>query len=173
MPFSLPDKINYLDVVLLAILVLFTARGLYRGFLDEVTGLVGLVLGIYVAGRYYEEVGRRVAGFFQDAAWTYVVAYVLIVCVAMLGTALVANVLQKVLSVACAAWLNNLAGAVAGSVKGFLICAVLVWLLQYFLAGAPFVRESRMVPPIQEATLLLKGAIPEGFMDRVRPPQAK
>ena len=50
---TLPYDLNILDVVLLSVIALFTLRGALRGFLDEVAGLVGILGGVWLAGRYY------------------------------------------------------------------------------------------------------------------------
>ena len=49
---TLPYDLNILDVVLLSVIALFTLRGALRGFLDEVAGLVGILGGVWLAGRY-------------------------------------------------------------------------------------------------------------------------
>ncbi len=54
---TLPYDLNILDVVLLSVIALFTLRGALRGFLDEVAGLVGILGGVWLAGRYYGELG--------------------------------------------------------------------------------------------------------------------
>ena len=50
---TLPYDLNILDVVLLSVIALFTLRGALRGFHDEVAGLVGILGGVWLAGRYY------------------------------------------------------------------------------------------------------------------------
>ena len=55
---TLPYDLNILDVVLLSVIALFTLRGALPGFLDEVAGLVGILGVVWLAGRYYGELGH-------------------------------------------------------------------------------------------------------------------
>ena len=164
---TLPYDLNILDVVLLAVLALFTLRGALKGFLDEVTGLVGLLCGIWLAGRYYGEVGRILSRY-TGSEWVYVVGYVFILCIAMFVVSMLSRVLHSFLKLAYADWLNHLAGAVVGALKGFVLCAVMITLLGYFLHDAKFMRESRMVPPIKQAISVFRSTLPPRLSDYLR-----
>ena len=159
---TLPYDLNILDVVLLSVIALFTLRGALRGFLDEVAGLVGIIGGIWLAGRYYGELGRI---FFpvHDLPMG-------------LHRRLCADPLHgdvrhqhgiprphSFLKMAYADWINHVAGAAVGGLKGFLICAVMVTLLTYFLNDADFIRKSRMIQPIKETIVVFKQFLPEQY----------
>lgn len=158
---TLPMNLNYFDVVLLALMAVFCVRGAMRGFVDEVAGLLGLAVGIYAAGLFYAPFGERMAPAFRDTSWAFVLAYIIILITGMLVVALVARLVHKVLKVAYADWLNHLAGAAAGLIKGLLACVLLVAVLDYFLSGADFARTSRVAPVVREITVHIKGAVPE------------
>lgn len=158
---NLPLNLNYFDVVLLAVLAVFAVRGALRGFLDEVAGLVGLLVGVYAAGLFYQPLGASMASAFRDSSWAFVLAYVVILVAAMLAVALVARALHQVLKVAYADWINHLAGGVAGLLKGGLACMVMVALLDFFLADAAFIRSSRVAPVVREVTVYVRAAVPD------------
>ena len=149
---TLPYDLNILDVVLLSVIALFTLRGALRGFLDEVAGLVGILGGVWLAGRYYGELGR-----------IYIVAYVLILCMVMFVISMISRALHSFLKMAYADWINHLAGAAVGGLKGFLICAVMVTLLTYFINDADFIKKSRMIQPIKETIVVFKQFLPEQY----------
>ena len=132
---TLPYDLNILDVVLLSVIALFTLRGALRGFLDEVAGLVGILGGVWLAGRYYGELGR-IFSQYTTSQWVYIVAYVLILCMVMFVISMISRALHSFLKMAYADWINHLAGAAVGGLKGFLICAVMVTLLTYFINDA-------------------------------------
>ena len=142
---TLPYDLNILDVVLLSVIALFTLRGALRGFLDEVAGLVGILGGVWLAGRYYGELGR-IFSQYTTSQWVYIVAYVLILCMVMFVISMISRALHSFLKMAYADWINHLAGAAVGGLKGFLICAVMVTLLTYFITDAPitYFRFSRL-----------------------------
>ena len=159
---TLPYDLNILDVVLLSVIALFTLRGALRGFLDEVAGLVGIIGGIWLAGRYYGELGR-IFSQYTTSQWVYIVAYVLILCMVMFVISMASRALHSFLKMAYADWINHVAGAAVGGLKGFLICAVMVTLLTYFLNDADFIRKSRMIQPIKETIVVFKHFLPEQY----------
>ena len=114
---TLPYDLNILDVVLLSVIALFTLRGALRGFLDEVAGLVGIIGGIWLAGRYYGELGR-IFSQYTTSQWVYIVAYVLILCMVMFVISMVSRALHSFLKMAYADWINHVAGAAVGGLKG-------------------------------------------------------
>ena len=147
---TLPYDLNILDVVLLSVIALFTLRGALRGFLDE------------VAGRYYGELGR-IFSQYTTSQWVYIVAYVLILCMVMFVISMISRALHSFLKMAYADWINHLAGAAVGGLKGFLICAVMVTLLTYFINDADFIKKSRMIQPIKETIVVFKQFLPEQY----------
>ena len=153
---TLPYDLNILDVVLLSVIALFTLRGALRGF------LVGIIGGIWLAGRYYGELGR-IFSQYTTSQWVYIVAYVLILCMVMFVISMVSRALHSFLKMAYADWINHVAGAAVGGLKGFLICAVMVTLLTYFLNDADFIRKSRMIQPIKETIVVFKQFLPEQY----------
>ena len=159
---TLPYDLNILDVVLLSVIALFTLRGALRGFLDEVAGLVGILGGVWLAGRYYGELGR-IFSQYTTSQWVYIVAYVLILCMVMFVISMISRALHSFLKMAYADWINHLAGAAVGGLKGFLICAVMVTLLTYFINYADFIKKSRMIQPIKETIVVFKQFHPEKY----------
>lgn len=158
----LPYNLNILDVVLLAIISLLALRGALRGFVDEVAGLVGILGGVWLAGRYYGELGTLFSRY-TASDWVYAVAYVLILCMVMFVVSMIARGLHSFLKMAYADWLNHLAGAAVGALKGLLLCGVMVFLLGYFLSDADFMQQSRMVPPVRNVVDMFRNALPPGL----------
>lgn len=157
---TLPLGMNYFDVLLLGLMLLFIVRGAIRGLVDEVAGLAGLLLGVYAAGLWYTLLGDRMAPAFKDTGWAYMLSYGLILVAVMVGVALIAKMLHKVLKFAYADWINHLTGGVAGLLKGILVCVVIVALLDFFLQGAEFVRTSQVAPQVRVVTTWIKAAVP-------------
>lgn len=161
---NLPLGLNIVDIILLAVLALFCLRGALNGLVKEMTGLVGLIFGIWLAGHFYGRVGQIFGGF-SSSDWIYVVAYVFILVVAMLVVSIVARILHKILTIAYADWLNHLAGLFFGLVKGGVICAIMITVMGYFMPDTKSFNESRIVPVIQEAMTLFKDNLPPGLAD--------
>ncbi len=162
---TLPFDLNMLDAILLTIIAIFTIRGAFRGLLEEVTGLVGILAAIWLAGRYYPEFGMIIQGW-TASEWSNVIAYVLILCGTLIAVSILSRLLHSFLRMAYADWLNHLAGAVVGALKGVALCAIVITLLGMFMSRAPFLQESRIAPPIRELVTMFKGHLPPDFFQR-------
>ncbi len=57
---------NYIDLALLVVVVAFGIRGFYHGFVSEVAGILGIVLGVYLASRYSVAVGHLFSQHLYD-----------------------------------------------------------------------------------------------------------
>lgn len=161
---TLPFDLNLLDVLLLALMAIFAVRGAFRGLLEEITGLVGILVGIWLAGRYYALLGQTLFSW-TGSSWSNTAAYVIILCGALVAVSLVSRLIHSFLKLTYADWLNHLAGAAVGGLKGVALCAVIVTLLNFVLANAPIMRESRLVPPINTLVSQFKGYLPHDFLN--------
>ena len=157
---TLPLGFNLLDVALLLVMLLFMIRGFFRGFANEMAGLVSLVGGIWLAGTFYTHFGQMLLPYIKDPIWANMVAFALIVVVTVLTVSALSGVLRKFLALPFADWLNQLIGGVAGLLKGFVVCAIAICLMQHFLADAPFMTTSKVRPHIAKYSMPLIDLLP-------------
>ncbi|HIU17845.1 MAG TPA: CvpA family protein [Candidatus Avidesulfovibrio excrementigallinarum] len=167
---TLPFGLNYLDGALLLILLIMAGRGGLRGFLAEIAGLIGLVGGVVLAGRYYPELANRLTSALgQEAAWIPVVSYVVILFGFMLGIGLIARLLHRILTVACADAVNHMLGVGAGFLKGLAICCVVVYAVRLLVPSSDLVRTSVMVGFIEQVMSLIGTYLPQTGLDKYLP----
>ncbi len=117
---------NWIDHVLLALIGFAAIRGFMKGFVREVCGLVGLVLGIWGAIHFNHKV----------AVWTglgqqnEVVSFLITLIVIVIALHVLGIALTKALDVAQLSIPNKLGGLLFGAVrKAFLLSVVLNVLL--------------------------------------------
>ena len=153
-------NVTILDMVFGVLLALFLLRGLLRGFIKEVAGLVGMVLGFFVATRFYKEVVPYVAQFINDSNGQIVAAYLAIFMGVLVAVAVLAHLLQKFTELTFTSWLNHLFGGVAGLAKGGLICSVALTLLNHFAGDTPLVSKSFLAGYIDQIATFAKTFLP-------------
>jgi len=147
--------VNWLDAIIILILAWFTLTSLRAGFLRELLSLLGLLVGIYLAGRHYGVVAEflfpryvralnlaKVLGFLGIMAATWAVASFL---------ALAAH---KGADILLLGWADHLAGMVFGFLKG----ALLVEGTLIFLARFPIPELQGVLRVSSLATLFLRCA---------------
>ena len=160
----LPLDMNMLDLGLLLVMLLFMLRGFFRGVVEELAGLVGVLGGLWCAGRFHMTLGAYLSPWIKDPIWAGMIAFAVIFCVTLLAVAALVSILNKFFSVTFTDWLNHLLGGVVGLAKGLVICAVIVALLQNFLADAPFVASSQVRPHISSLSRALVQMLPLDLM---------
>ena len=113
---------NFFDILTLVALVWAIISGWRSGFVSQLLGLVGIILGIVLSLRY----GAAVGGMFGIDARFSVVAGFLITFVAVLVVAtILSRLLAKVLSFIGLGWVNTLLGIVLSIVKGLVVLSML------------------------------------------------
>ena len=119
---------NWLDIVIAIILVINLFVGLRAGLIKMVISFAGLILGIFLAGRYYQALGDKLTFISSDKV-AGIVAYVIILIVVMIVAAIIAWLLSKLVSAIMLGWLNHLGGAIFGLITaGIFVGAILaIW----------------------------------------------
>ncbi len=98
------------------------------GLIKMVVHFVGLLLGIFLAGRFYQALGEKLTFIGTDKAAS-VAAYVIILVAVMVVAAIVAWLLSKALSAVALGWVNRLGGGLFGLLQGGVLlgAALAIW----------------------------------------------
>ena len=161
------------DIVIAIILLVSTLRGIKRGMIGELTGLVALAFGISAAFAYT----GTFDGFVRDhghlgAGPTHVVGMVLYAGLAYA----VVYALGAALSTIARLPILNAVNAVLGAVVGFSKGAVYLWALLYVALLFPLPRDirgdlhrSRLVATLQTPDAWFDGQLRDKLPDFMRP----
>lgn len=121
---------NLLDWIILIWLGLAFVIGIKAGLIYRLGHLVGLIAGIYLAGKYY----TVIAPWFGSSPWSKLVAFQLLISgISMLG-GYAAVLLNKVFSFVSWIPLLKTANRVLGGVFGVLTNAIILSVALYFVA---------------------------------------
>ncbi len=168
-------EINYLDVVLGIILLLFGIGGLRKGFIIEVSSLLGFVAGVYGALYFSDFTAAKLSTQF-DIPPTYLnaVAFLLTFIVLALLVNLIGKLLSKVVKEVNLGAFDKIGGFVFGALKGLLLCSLLIMVLNAFHLNGMIREETKcrsMIYPFVEHTVpyvyrgfdLVKAAVEQGI----------
>jgi membrane protein required for colicin V production len=133
---------NWLDILLIVILVISAFVGLKNGLIKSVLSLVALVLGIFLAGRFYVPLSKALTFIPQEKA-AQIAAFIIIFLVVMIGGAVLGALLTRLFSAILLGWLNSLGGAVFGLLLASLFCGTVlaVW-VKFFGEGGTITSSS-------------------------------
>lgn len=133
---------NYIDIVILLLLLYGAFRGFSKGLIIEMATLAGLVLGVFVAIRYSAYTEEFLHDFFNITSryLSYIalaLTFILVViCVYLLG-----KILTRLMEMIALGFLNKLLGLVLGMLKYFVIVCVLLLMVDTLNDKFHFISE--------------------------------
>jgi membrane protein required for colicin V production len=122
--------VNWLDIIIIVVVVLLGIAGLRQGMIRTVFGIAGLIGGIFLAGRYYDELASLL--FPSGAIWANIAAYAIIAVATLVVAGVIGWLLAKLVNFAALGWLDRLVGCILGVVIGGLLCAAVLAIIIKF-----------------------------------------
>ena len=157
---------NWLDIVLIVAIGIATFIGLRKGIIKAALTLAGLILGIFLAGRYYTPFSEKLT-LISSPGWAKVAAFVIIFIGVMVIAAVLARLLERVASVIMLGWANRLVGAILGFVVGSMLCGALLAIWVKYLGVSGAIAESNIAPILLDRFPKVLALLPAEF-DAVR-----
>ena len=153
---------NWLDIAILLVLAISTFLGIRGGVIKIVLSLVGLIVGVILAGRYYVVFAERLA-FIPQASVAKVVAFVIILVGVMVIASVLASLLKWATSAIMLSWVNRLGGAIFGLVLGAIFCGALLAIWVKFLGMTGAINQSYLAPVLTSYFPIVLALLPEEF----------
>jgi membrane protein required for colicin V production len=157
---------NWLDIVIIVLLLISAVGGLINGLIKSVFSLVGLIVGVVVAGRFYLGLAGLL-GFIQNENIARIVAFIIIFLVIIIIAAILGAVLTKLISTLLLGWLNRLGGAVFGVIMGSVFIAAILVIWIKYLGGNDVISGSALARLMVDGLPLVLALLPKEF-DAVR-----
>ena len=115
-------EINFFDILTLIALIWAVVSGWRSGFVSQLLGLVGIILGIVLSLRYGAAVG---AMFNIDPKFSVVAGFLITFVAVLIAATILARLISKMLSFIGLGWVNTLLGIALSIVKGLLVLSML------------------------------------------------
>jgi membrane protein required for colicin V production len=157
---------NWLDIVVLVILAISAFSGLRVGLIKVVFTIVGIIVGIVLAGHFSDSLGAKMT-FISNPGWAKIAAFAIILVVVLIIFGVLAAFLSKLISLVLLGWVNRLAGAILGLLVGaFFMGAILsIWI--NYLGPSNTVANSALANFLLDKFPIALGLLPSNF-DPVR-----
>ena len=163
--------VNIIDIGIIAVLAFFLIRALFRGFIRETLGLVGLVAAVFLSVNYYDFLGNQLESLSGiKADWWYAVAFgVILLAVLIIFTYLGAG-LAKIIQQGPLSSLDRLLGAILGALKGILVSYLLLNLLLLFTftQEVQALKGSFLAPRIVQAGRFIVDLVPDDILTHLQ-----
>jgi membrane protein required for colicin V production len=162
---------NYIDFIIIALLLFGALRGFTEGFIKELASLLALVLGIWGAIKFSSYTAARLYDYFDmTGRYVGIIAFLVTFIVIVILVHFVGLVVDKFVDNLALGFMNRLVGIIFGAFKTALIISVILVILNAIDAKHPFlpkekIEQSKFYNPIADIAPALFPIIGEGNFD--------
>ena len=140
---------NLLDIIIVVTMVYFVLRGMWRGFFQETSSLVGIILGIWLANSYQPQMSEFLKTYLPPTQFLPLISFAAIFALVLVICNLLGAILKHLIKKALLGWLDRILGAGIAIIKGVILTYLVIVLLTFFLADqTPLIAKSRLTPLI-------------------------
>lgn len=117
---------NLFDIIILAVLIIFALKGLTRGFVNEASSLAGLILGGWLAYRFYPALSVPIRTVLHVPAHVSAfLAFMLLLILTGVIAHILGNIITTAVRVVMLGSINRLGGLLIGATEGALLLSML------------------------------------------------
>ncbi len=147
---------NYLDIIIAALLIIFGIGGMRKGIIIEAASLLGLGIGLYGAFHFSDITAAKLVDYVEiNPKYLNLVAFVVTFLVLALLVNLLGRLLSKLVKTINLGLVDRLGGFVVGLAEGLLICSLMVMLLNVLnftgIVKEDTKKESLLYPYVEKA----------------------
>jgi membrane protein required for colicin V production len=152
---------NWLDIVLIAVLALATFIGVWRGVISMVLPILGIIIGVILAGQHCGTVGGWLP--IDNPEYAKWAAYAIIIAAVFVVAVILASILRRFIKMAFLGWADRLGGGILGLALGGLICAAILAACLKFGLGSGVVAGSGIAKLLLDWLPAVLVLLPEEF----------
>jgi len=152
--------VNALDIIIIIVFALCIIRGVFQGLLQGISSLAALLVGLFLAKRYYlATTAFLIKLHIPDA--NGIVGYLVVFLIFFVGIKLIFFLLAKLTKTAGLSILDRLLGSVLGFIKGALYILILVVILQAVMpTGSAILTHSKILPHYRKVIAKVHTLVP-------------
>jgi membrane protein required for colicin V production len=155
---------NWLDIAIVLIVAFFVTTAFSAGLIRELVTLVSVVVGVVVAGLFYNDLARDVLVFIDNKDTADIVAFLVLLGAIYLAGQLIAIMLKQVAAVLLLGWADRIGGAVFGLLKGLVVVEALLIAFVTFNVGLNnTIENSVLASAFLDAAPVLLTILPDNF----------
>lgn len=138
----------WLDIVIIAFLVITIIISLKKGFVRELFSLLGVVLGIAAASRYYQKLDF-LSGIIKNQNVERILMFFILFIATMLIVNIIGMILSKIFKWSSLGLLDHFGGFIFGFMKGILVIGIVLYFISKFPPALKIINQS----PVSSAIL--------------------
>ncbi|MBW2010534.1 MAG: CvpA family protein [Deltaproteobacteria bacterium] len=151
---------NPFDIVIIIVLGVCLIRGVFRGFIKELSSIIGVLGGFYAAYTYYVYVAEHLSGWISNISYLNILSFLIVFCGVFFIISVLGVIIKYILNIAFLGWIDRIFGGGFGIFKGILIISVLLIALTAFLPKeAPVIKNSHLARHVTQIAEIMSKVI--------------
>lgn len=158
---------NWLDVVLIALVVVGALVGMKRGLLGTAFTATGMLIGWQIAGQLSDDLGGMIGESLASDKWITITAYVVIMALATALAGLSWRIVRPILTIitlGVSTAVDRLGGLAMGFILGIVIAGSLIIILarvtyDFELPDVSRLPKAEQIPHVQETQQYIEEAL--------------
>jgi membrane protein required for colicin V production len=148
--------ITAFDVLVLLIFLAFLVRGIWIGFIHQISSLIAMIGGFALAGYFDSEFYRLILPYIDNSHIAFLITYILLFIAFFFLIKLVGLGLKKVMDVSLTPWFDKTVGGLLGVVKGIFFISLLFVIIGSFLSGSNnYLKKSISYPLLSNSSRVI------------------
>ena len=159
---------NYIDIIIIVILIFAMVRGFINGLVKEVASLAALILGIWGAIRFSSFTAEKLYDYFDmTGKYVGIISFLITFGIIVIIIHFIGLLVDKLMDAVALGFINRLLGIAFGLFKSVLIMSVIFVVLNVIDARKPFlpkekIEQSMLYNPISDIAPVIFPIIGEG-----------
>jgi len=161
---------NWLDLSILILLLIFTLIGLIRGFIKQLFSICAIVGGILAGAILYKLAGDMLTknGLINNSDIAGILGFIVVMFFSYIIIQLLGWITHIIIGNIKLSWINRIGGGVLGLSIGFIIVLFAYSTTGIFISEkSPAFKSSVLLPYIKETSVLIKKTIPKDLKDKL------
>lgn len=164
---------NTFDIIVLIVVGFSILRGAWRGFVRQIIGVAGVIVGYIAASHYYGVVAARFLPGFSPMVG-HIAAFLGILIACTMAASVLGWVIAKPTHMTGSGILNKISGGLMGAAKGcFIVAAATIALIAFLPLNHSLLKNSRTLEHIQPMARLVSSTAPKSIKARYDDKSAK
>ena len=144
------------DVLVLVIFLAFLVRGIWVGFIRQISSLLAMLGGFLLAGYFDNEFYSFLLPYFNNSHTAFLITYILLFVAFFFLIKLVGLGLKKVMDIALTTWFDRSVGGLFGVIKGIFFTSLIFVVLSSYLSGSnKYLKKSITYPFLAQSSKVI------------------
>lgn len=141
------------DILILFLFLAFLVRGIWVGFIRQISSLFAMLGGFFLAGYFDNDFYRVLLPYFKSSHTVFLLSYLILFVAFFFLIKLIGLGLKKVMDLTLTTWFDRTVGGIFGVIKGLFFCSLIFLVMTSYLSGSNrYLKESLSYPFLSQSS---------------------